>query len=103
MQSDRVRRERPRRERLLQAEGDEDAAGIGRKLHAGADRIESRRLLEDNALDAARGERQRRRQSANSRPRNDDAAGVHFAQAATSLTMLSGGIAAPGATEGSSR
>ena len=69
---DRLRRDGNRCEPLAQAESDQYAAGIRRKLEAGAGLFQLLGLLEDGHAHACACQRQRRRQPANAGAGDDD-------------------------------
>ena len=58
----------------LQAEVDQHAAGIGRKLQAGAGFLEALGLLQNDDAKTLRGQRQRRRQSSDPGAGDEDRA-----------------------------
>ena len=60
--------------RVLHAEIDQDAAGIGRELQAGADFLEPLGLLQDDDAKTFCGERQRGRQSPDPGTSDEDGA-----------------------------
>ena len=96
---------RARGEPRLQAEFDQHAAGIGRKLQAGAGFLQPFGLLQHDDAKALRGERQRRRQSPDPGTSDDDGArGSHrIGQATLSFSTHSGGRASPASRSAAKR
>ena len=58
----------------MQPELDEDAAGVGRELQAGADFLEALGLLQHDNPEALRGKRQGSRQASDPGPGDEDGA-----------------------------
>ena len=71
---DGLRSYRARRKPRPQAKVDQDSAGVGRKLQAGAGFLQPFGLLQDDDAKAFRGERKRCRQSPDPGTSNDDGA-----------------------------
>ena len=95
--ADGLGRDRARAQAILQSEIDQDAAGIGRQLQAGAGFLQPLGLFQNDDAKPLSGERQRRRQSADPGTGDDDGArGGHACDQATlSFSTHSGGRASP--------
>ena len=94
------------REPRLQAELDQDAAGIGRELQAGAGFLQPLGLFQHDDAKALCGERQRRRQSPDPGTSDDDGARdapPRRGQATLSFSTHSGGRASPAARSAAKR
>ena len=103
--ADGVGRHGARRKPRLQAEFDQDAAGIGRKLQAGAGFFQPLGLFQHDDAKALRRKRQRRRQSSDPGTSDDDGArdGHGAGQATLSFSTHSGGRASPAARSAAKR